>query len=55
MPFENRFGVASVANTNGKFPIICENPPLYIFSHVTIQVKLFCVSQTGRAARDKIR
>ena len=46
--------VTSVANTNGKFPIFCENPPLYFCSNVTIQVKLFCVYQTGRAARDNI-
>ena len=42
--FFNYSGVASGASSKYKFPIICENPPLYICSHVTIQVKLFCVS-----------
>ena len=31
----------SVASSNIKFHIISENPPLYIFSNVTIQAKLF--------------
>ena len=37
-----------------QIPHHLQYPPLYICSYVTIQASLFCVSQTGRAARNII-